>query len=78
MRGNPGPGAPMMRDSQDSRATMGGPGPAAGPADRAGDHQRRVRAMTNALAIENGLLNVGVLVFVAALIIGAITAGSRR
>jgi hypothetical protein len=34
--------------------------------------------MTNALAIENGLLNVGVLVFVAAIIIGAITAGSRR
>jgi len=34
--------------------------------------------MTNALAIENGLLNVGVLVFVAAIIIGAIAAGSRR
>ena len=34
--------------------------------------------MTNALAIENGLLNVGVLVLVAAVVIGAITAGSRR
>lgn len=39
---------------------------------------RRVPGMTNALAIENGLLNVGVLVFIAAVIIGAITAGSRR
>lgn len=68
----------MMRDSRDFRATIGGSDPAAGPADRAGDHLRRVRAMTNALAIENGLLNVGVLVFVAAVIIGAITASSRR
>ena len=68
----------MMRDSRDFRGSIRGPGPAAGPADRAGDHQRRVRAKTNALAIENGLLNVGVLVFVAAIIIGAITAGSRR
>lgn len=34
--------------------------------------------MDPTLAVDNGLLNVGVLVLVAAVVIGAITAGSRR
>jgi len=34
--------------------------------------------MPPTLAVDNGLLNVGVLVLILAVVIGAITAGSRR
>jgi hypothetical protein len=34
--------------------------------------------MDPTLAVDNGLLNVGVLVLILAVVIGAITAGSRR
>jgi hypothetical protein len=30
------------------------------------------------LGVENGLLNIGVLVFIAAVVVGAIVSGSRR
>jgi hypothetical protein len=35
-------------------------------------------ALPRTLAVDNGLLNLGVLVLVLAVVVGAITAGSRR
>jgi len=50
----------------------------AAPPVRRGQATEAFSTMLPILAIDNGLLNIGVLVLVLAVAIGAITAGSRR